>query len=437
MKYIKKFLPVLFLLLGILLGKWIFSGHPSGETRPSGTPAVETGVEHWTCSMHPQIDLPHPGKCPICGMDLIPKTESKEKLSPGEIRMTDRAIALAGVETMKVGEAQGGEETGQIILPGKIAVNKENEAIQAAHFGGRIEKLFFQTPGERIRKGDLIALVYSPELVTAQHELLEAYYIRKEQPELYQSVRNKLINWKIPPKMIDKIEHTKKVITRFPMYADKSGYIDQILVETGNHVKEGTPMYKLAGLETVWAVFDAYEKDIPHLKKGMPVEIRLNAYPGQSVRARIDFVSPELDPQTRTVEVRATLSNKKNFYKPGMILTGIIRTAGGSGKYLHVPKTAVLWTGKRSVVYVRTRPGEPVFEWREVELGKETGDSYEILSGLRPGEEIVVKGTFMIDAAAQLQGKKSMMNAKTDTATTHAKKPGGMKCGAGKCGSGM
>ena len=427
MKNIKIYLTGLVLLVaGIFIGTRINGNHSKNDaTAENKVEAKESKVEHWTCSMHPQIDLPHPGKCPICGMDLIPKTDDTggEDKQKSLVKLTPTAMALANVETMKVGEAKMSEGSeNQIVASGKIAVNTDYVSVQSAHFGGRIEKLYFQSEGDYIAKGSKIALLYSPELVTAENELIQAMYLKNEQPELYNAVRNKLKNWKLSEKQIQRIENTKKVIANFPMYADKNGYVLKVLVENGNHVKEGTPMFQLADLRNVWAVLDVYEKDLPNIRQGQKVEITLNAYPGKTFEGMVGFIDPVVDEKTRTVQVRVDLFNKNNLLKPGMLAQGKIKInkTASRRQVIRVPKSAILWTGKRSVVYVKADPDKPEFELREVELGKAAGDYYEILSGLKPSEEIVVKGTFTVDAAAQLQGKKSMMNVqggKTPVAT--------------------
>jgi len=440
-------IAIIIFIFGLLLGKFVLG---DSKTLKKTTTGQTEHVEHWTCSMHPQIDLPEPGQCPICGMDLIPKTAGNDETEPNEFTMTKRAMALANIETITVGKEKDTDNTNNYLsLPGKIAVNADKTAMQTAHFGGRIEKLFYQSEGDFISKGAKIALLYSPELVTAQNELLEAYYIKNEQPELYRSVRNKLKNWKISGRQIDRIEQTKKVMTNFPMYADQSGYIEKVLVQTGNHVKEGTPLYQLTDLSRVWAVFDVFEKDVKNIKKGDKINIIVNAYPDKNWQAKIDFIDPILNEQTRTLSVRATLLNPKNTLKPGMLLTGKIKRQVTKNTHLTVPKSAVMWTGKRSIVYVKTQPDKPVFELREVTLGQEQNNSYEIVSGLKAGDEVVVKGTFTVDAAAQLRGKASMMNSKDKEMTmkipdkipqTKEKKvkkeaKSTMKCAPGKCGS--
>ncbi len=424
------------LMIGILTGKFIFSGknHQSVQEREE-IQAETTHVEHWTCSMHPQIDLPQPGKCPICGMDLIPKTENNAQESDHLIKLTPRAIALAGVETYTIPgmNRQGDEKI--LEFPGEIQIIPENRVIQTSDFGGRIEKFLVQNPGELVKKGQIVAYIYSPELVTAQNELLEAYYIRNEQPELYKSVKKKLRNWRIPEKLIRQVEQTKKPIQSFPVYAAYTGYLDEIFTETGHYIQAGAPLFKLSKLNKVWAVMDVYEKDLPHLKTGQLIEIQTDALPGKIFRSKIDFISPVMDPVTRTIEVRATLNNNSLLLKPGMIITGKVKVNNKTGVGILIPKTAVLWTGKRSIVFVQPDKSIPEFELREIVLGNEHNGYYEILEGLNPGENVVVKGAFTIDAAAQLEGKKSMLtydrNEKEKPAKPSMKCGGGMKCGAG------
>jgi Cu(I)/Ag(I) efflux system membrane fusion protein len=404
-------IATLILVLGIVIGKFAFN---TKEIVPIDVHTNETKEEHWTCSMHPQIDLPEFGDCPICGMDLILRETHNEEdnQSTNSFKMTNNAMALANIETLIIGKKTSqGLATSNLKLTGKIVANEKNTAIQTAHFGGRIESLMFRSIGEYVSKGRLVATLYSPELVSAQNELIEVLKIKNTQPELYNAVRNKLKNWKITEKQIQQIERTKKAITNFQMYANVSGYITEILVEEGNHVKEGTPLFKVTNLTNVWAEFDVYEQNIHSVKIGQELHIQLNAYQGKTIQSKIDYIDPILNMNTRTVKVRATLQNSGIHLKPGMLITSELKlkTSSRSGS-IEVPKTAVLWTGKRSVLYVKVAKDKPVFEMREVSLGADMGMTYQILSGIENGEEVVVNGTFTVDAAAQLQGKKSMMN---------------------------
>ncbi len=418
MKNIKNIVIIIgVLLIGILLGKLFFStteaveAVESVESVESDDHKHETLTEHWTCSMDPQVDLPEAGSCPICGMDLIPKIQSDDEYSENSFKLTKNAMALANVETTIIG---GGIISNSLTLSGKIQENETANATQTAHFNGRIEKLYANFTGEKVNRGQLLALVYSPELVTAQKELLEALKVKDSQPTLYNAVRNKLKLWKLSEKQISSIETTGKVRANFPIYADVSGIISEKMVNIGDHVMEGQALYSISDLRTLWATFDVYERDIKNFTIGQQIEIKPNAFPNKTIKTKISFIDPVLNSSTRTVAIRANLQNQNNLLKPGMLLTSIVKTDKNKAKkeVLMIPKSAVLWTGKRSVVYVKKSKEEPIFELREILLGGETSNEYEILSGIVRGEEVVTNGTFTIDAAAQLQGKKSMMNSK-------------------------
>ncbi len=398
------------LMVGLLGGFLIFSGETSTKEKHLHSEEVSSS-QMWTCSMHPQIMQPEQGDCPICGMDLIPAEMGGEGLSPNEIKMSENAMALANIQTIIVGETSESEGN-SLLLSGKIMPNEETNAVQASYFEGRIERLNVSFTGEKVNKGQLLATIYAPDLVAAQQELLTAASLKQTQPALYKAVRNKLKLWKLSEKQINDIEASGKIRENFPIYATVSGTVSEKMVEEGDYVSKGQPMVKVSNLQTVWAIFDAYENQISRLKEGQKISITTNAYPNREFDATISFIDPRLNTRTRTVSIRAILNNKDGIFKPGMFVTTQVQMSenGDSQSHVQIPATAVLWTGNRSLVYVRTNPKVPVFEMREVGLGAKTGDAYTIIDGLSNGEEVVVNGTFTVDAAAQLQGKRSMMN---------------------------
>src|SRR5690606_31056690 len=234
--------------------------------------------------------------------------------------------------------------------------------------------------------------------------------LKASQPALYKAVRNKLKLWKLSETQINQIESSGKVIENFPVYATVSGTVTEKLVEQGDYIKQGQPLLKIANLNTVWANFDVYENQIEQFKKGQEVKIITNAYPNKQFKGKVDFIDPILNTKTRTVDLRVVLNNKEAIFKPGMFVTAAIESSKtNANEVIMIPSSAVLWTGERSVVYLKANPNEPVFELKEVALGNKIGDNYEVLEGLFTGNEIVTNGTFTVDAAAQLQGKKSMM----------------------------
>jgi Cu(I)/Ag(I) efflux system membrane fusion protein len=219
--------------------------------------------------------------------------------------------------------------------------------------------------------------------------------------------------WKLSEGQIDQIEASGKIKENFPVYATVSGTVSEKLVEQGDYIKQGQPLLRISNLSTVWANFDVYEHQIDLFEIGQEISITTIAYPNKQFTATVSFIDPVLDSKTRTVKLRAVLNNKNDEFKPGMFVEGKIEAVKlTSDQPIIIPSSAVLWTGERSVVYLKTNPNEPVFELREVLLGNNLGENYEVLEGLVNGDEIVTNGTFTVDAAAQLQGKRSMMNTK-------------------------
>nr|WP_299173637.1 efflux RND transporter periplasmic adaptor subunit [uncultured Allomuricauda sp.] len=397
-------------IVGLAVGYFLFGNLGTKTMEMAEHDHSSEAGQMWTCSMHPQIMQPEAGDCPICGMDLIPADAGADGLAPEQFKMTANALALANIQTTVVGNAEGNNDN-TISLSGKIAVNEEAMAVQASYFDGRIEQLNVNHEGQEIRKGQLLATIYSPELVAAQQELLTAASLKESQPQLYSAVRNKLKLWKLSDNQINSIEASGKVKENFPAYATVSGTVSEVMSSEGDYLKKGQPIAKVSNLSTVWAEFDAYESQLSQFRKGQKINITANAYPNKTFDGRITFIDPVLDNATRTVTVRATLRNQKDMFKPGMFVTGKIESGRASTEtVLFVPSSAVMWTGERSLVYVKVNRDEPIFEMREVLLGARNGDNIEVTHGLDFGEEIVTNGTFTVDAAAQLQGKKSMMN---------------------------
>lgn len=396
------------LALGLFLGWLLFGGSSNNKIERNHNEVTEIN-QMWTCSMHPQIMQPESGDCPICGMDLIPAISSSEGLLVDQFELTENAMALANIQTSIVGN--GKIEDNAVKLSGRIVENEGANAVQVSYFSGRIESLNISSTGVVVRKGQLLATIYSPELYATQQELITAVSLKKSQPELYKAVRNKLKLWKLSETQINQIETSGKVRENVPVYATVSGTVLEKLVEQGDYIKLGQPLLKIANLNTVWANFDVYENQIDLFKKGQEVSITTNTYTNKEFKTKVDFIDPILDTRTRTVKLRVVLNNKNDEFKPGMFVEGKIKVITSiNGQVISIPSSSILWTGERSVVYLKTNPNEPVFEMREITLGNMVGDNYEVLDGLNNGDEIVTNGTFTLDAAAQLQGKKSMMN---------------------------
>ncbi|MDA0714762.1 MAG: efflux RND transporter periplasmic adaptor subunit [Bacteroidetes bacterium] len=393
------------LLLGFLLGRMM---NGSSATEQPTTEVEDATI--WTCSMHPQIRQAEPGNCPICGMELIPVSGgAEEEGSDMDIRMSPTAMQLADVRTMVVGSDAASMD---LRLNGKVQVDERKVHSQSSHISGRLEELNIDFIGEQVRKGAQVGRIYSPDLVTAQEELLEAERMQADYPQLLEAAKSKLRNWKMSDTQIDAILERGEASGTLPIYADQGGVVLKKKVNEGDYVSQGGILYEVADLSGLWILFDVYEQDMSWVKIGSEVTFQVASLPGEDFTAKIDFIDPVIDAKTRVAKARISFQNSKGRLKPEMFVTGLVSSPVGSKESkLTVPKSAVMWTGERSVVYVRTPSDKGVsFQMREVRLGLSMGDSYVIEEGLESGEEIAFSGTFSIDAAAQLAGKASMMN---------------------------
>ncbi|MBN1128230.1 MAG: efflux RND transporter periplasmic adaptor subunit, partial [Chitinispirillaceae bacterium] len=383
------------LTAGVLLGWLLFRG-PMDATVPHGEaagPAAKDEKTVWTCSMHPQIRTTQPGQCPICAMDLIPLQEDgalESTNSPDEIRMTASAMKIADIQTITVQKAFPNKT---ISLLGKVKPDETSIAELTARFGGRIEKLYVNFTGQNVGKGEKLATIYSPALMTAQKELIEAR-AGDNNPALYKAARNKLKLWDLTDDQIDAIAEQGEANTFFDILSPITGTVMQRNVSHGDYVKEGSTLFQVIDLKRVWVMFEAYESDLSWVKTGDKVEFTIPSLPGKSFSGRVAFIDPLIDPATRIAQVRVEIGNPGHLLKPEMFANGVVTSKiAGNKKELLIPKTAALWTGKRAVVYVKLPGrGQPTFTYREIVLGPSAGEFYVVHSGLAEGEEIAVNG---------------------------------------------
>lgn len=413
MKKLRYFLPIVTAIIGLFMGYLLFSQKTENEDNHVHTEAENSTGQIWTCSMHPQIRQNEPGACPICGMDLIPLASSSSLNSnPYIFEMTEDAVKLANIQTMIVGDANN-SFSGSLKLNGKIQVNETEAVSLVAHLPGRIERLNVSFTGEKINKGDPIATIYSPELVAAQRELLEAKKLISISPEILQAAKNKLKNWKVDDKFIDKVLDTETITENFTIYSDQSGVVMLKKVTVGDYVKLGDVLFNLQNLDKLWVQFDVYESDFSKISIGTEIEFTTPSILNKSFVAKISFIEPTINAATRVALVRAEINNSNKLLKPEMFVSGLIKSkpSTNSTALITIPKSAVLYTGERSVVYLKVPNTKiPSYEFKEISLGESKGDSYEVKKGLKNGDEVVVYGAFVIDAAAQLNNQASMMN---------------------------
>ncbi|HIE15903.1 MAG TPA: efflux RND transporter periplasmic adaptor subunit, partial [Bacteroidales bacterium] len=273
-------LIIITLLVGIILGNWFFGSSSSNQNMDQMNHSVSENNEStiWTCSMHPQIRKNAPGQCPICGMDLIPldNNDKTENADENEVQITESAMKLAEIETYTV---KKGIPEKTIHLLGKVQPDERNVAALTARFGGRIEKLYVNFKGQYVKKGQKLASIYSPELHTAQQELLNAVKYKNENFPFYKAIRNKLKLWELTDKQIDAIEQSEEPSIYFDILSPISGTITRRDVAIGDYVKEGDPLFEVIDLSKVWIMFDAYESDLPWIKIGDKVSFTLQSLP--------------------------------------------------------------------------------------------------------------------------------------------------------------
>jgi len=444
----------------------------AAETHISQHAESQEEIAFWTCSMHPQIRQPGPGKCPICHMDLVPVyRRAGGGAGSRTLVTTPEAAALMDVQTAPV---ERRFVTTEVRMVGKVAYDETRLGNITAWVPGRLDRLFVDYTGVEVHKGDHMVYLYSPQLIVTQEELLQSLKsastaaASKFEDEaastvrIVEATRGKLRRMGLTDEQIKELEKRGASLDHETIYAPLGGTVIEKNAVEGMYVDVGTRIYTIADLSHVWVKLDAYESDLVWLRYGQKVTFTTEAYPGRPFTGWIAFMDPVVDATTRTVKVRVNVPNPERSLKPGMFVHGIVRTnvaAGGrvmdpdlAGKWvcpmhpdvvkaqagtcdvcgmdlvtseslgylpagtkgedqpLVIPVTAALVTGKRAVVYVRDpKAAEPTFEGREVELGPRAGEYYVVLGGLAEGELVVTNGNFKIDSALQIQAKPSMM----------------------------
>ena len=462
---------------GYLLGR---GGAPdaAGEQASATTQAghehdvAEEAATIWTCSMHPQIRQPEPGLCPICGMELIPLKESDgQELGARQLQLSEAAQKLADVQTYPV---ERRAVTRDVRMVGKIDYDETRLEYITAWVPGRLDRLFVDYTGVPVKKGEHMVYLYSPEILTAQEELIQAAetvrnleqsdvgIVRDTAKATVDAAREKLRLWGLTEEQINEIEASGSPSDHITIYAPASGIVVHKNAVEGMYVQTGSRIYTIADLSKLWVKLDAYESDLKWLRYGQKVSFTAEAYPGETFEGRISFIDPVLTGKTRTVKVRVNVDNADGRLKPDMFVRAQVHATLGNaqkvvsttlaGKWicpmhpsviedapgdcsicemplvsseslgyvdaaepgaelpLVVPDSAPLITGKRAVVYVKSADRKGVFEGREVQLGPKAGEFYVVESGLNAGDLVVTNGNFKIDSAMQIRAKPSMMS---------------------------
>jgi membrane fusion protein, copper/silver efflux system len=397
-------LTALFLVFSLLLDKNSDGLSDSGE------------LEYY-CPMHPQIQSKHPGVCPICNMDLIKKgsgetmegvEEYEFDASIGELVLSPTQQVLANVQTMKV-SLRNAVVTNEV--NGYVKERDDAYRIISSPIKGKLTRLFIRYENQFIRKGQTAFEIYSPELISTQREYLLAYqnyenfrnspYSRvAENAEMnLQAARNRLKLWFLSDSQIDQLERNGTIKNSISYSAEYGGIVTRKFMNEGAWANDGESIAEVVDLSSVWVIANFYEYEASRIRIGMPVEIKLSGYE-RSIRGKIDYINPFVDPDTRTLEARITVSNPGLMMKPGMYVRVSIGSQQVTSQII-VPKSAVLRLGKKDVVYIKK--SENIFRPVNVKIGGEIPDGFIIASGLNAGDEIVVSGGYLIDSESQLK----------------------------------
>jgi Cu(I)/Ag(I) efflux system membrane fusion protein len=457
------FILVMLVAISLAAGYGVAALKSGSDAHRHGEPAATTGAndpatvgsrQMYTCSMHPQVRSSDPnGKCPICGMDLIPVPlddgdGGEEEGEAPRLRVTARAAALMQIEVRRVERLA---LQVPVSLFGRLDHDETRLRTIAAWIPGRLDWLHVDFTGVAVRAGEPMVKIYSPKLIAAQEELLQAIRADRELEAEGVGVvqettrltivasRDRLRLLGLDPHQIEAIERRGGVDDHVTIPAPVSGIVIERLAALGDYVQTGQPIYRLADLSRLWAQLEVYESDLQWLKVGQKAYFSTQSYPGERFEGTVSFIDPTLDDRKRTARVRVDVANPEGRLKPGMFVRGMVATDAGQpaiedphaghtrpggasaqpapdpvndGELLPlvIPASAPLITGRRAVVYVQLPDQDrPTFEPRDVLLGPRVGAWYIVHDGLVEGDLVVARGAFKIDSELQIRGRPSMM----------------------------
>ena len=435
----KKTIIVIGVLVVIILGWWLAEYTSKSGIESEQETALEHAEKHldpnYVCPMHPQIIRGEPGSCPICGMDLVeveqeeprekkilywvaPMDPSYRRDEPGkspmgmdlvpvyadgddgpEVRISPAVINNLGVRTARVERSQLWRRIDTV-----ASVDYDESRLRHIHLrtDGWIEKLNVRSEGERVKKGDRLFNVYSPTLVNAMEEYVQAASAKNRR--LIKASRDRLLALGISDKQIKQLNSNKQVPQTVEIYAQQDGVVSNLFVREGMYVKPANEVMRLADLSSVWLLAEVFENQADWVQLGQAADVSLSYLPGREWEGKVEYIYPSLDPKTRTLKVRLQFDNPNEELKPNMY--GHVSIYGGVRKdILVIPREALIRTGLEQRVILAL--GEGRFIPRNVKAGMESGDWVEIMSGLEEGDTVVTSGQFLIDSEASL--KASLM----------------------------
>src|SRR6266478_8789123 len=426
MKTFTRKLTLLMTLVALLLG--------AASCMKKGASSKPSNVDYYTCTMHPSVKSQDPkGKCPICGMDLVPvmKKGGGEK-QPGQMQGME---GMPGMPGTKPEAATQGAQTREFVVPverqqqigvtyaaverkplrhtirsvGLVVPDKGRNWQFVSRVDGYVQKLDVKSPGEIVEKDAPLLSIYSPDLLTSEREFVELLRMRdqakskeaRETPErLIQSAKRRLQLWNVTDAQITELQKTRNPQENLTLLSPFRGVVQSMPVEQGKSVKIGDMLVEVADLSVVWVWAEFYENELSMLKVGQKIDITAKSYPGEKFEGTLSVINPFLDEMKRTAKVRIDIPNPDFKLQPGMYVNAELEM--DMGEALTIPVSAVMPTGTRSVVFVDKGQGK--LEPRVVQLGTKYADIYEVKSGLQENERVVASANFLIDAESKVQG---------------------------------
>lgn len=396
----------------ILMGELKKNNPPQTE---STTATKDDGIEYYHCSMHPQVTSPKPGKCPICGMDLTPVYKGTA-LGDGVVQIDPQMVQNIGVKTEVVMKRN---LTHTIRTTGIVDYDETKQSYITIKFSGYIENLYVNYIGKPVQRGQPLFDIYSPELVAAQQEYLQAISYKTTMNQsndssvmngaetLIQSAKHKLLYLDITASQIQTLERTHEIKKTLTIYSPFSGSVIEKNVFDGMQVQAGMNLFKLADVSQMWVYADVYTNELAWVKTGEPVELELPYNAGKTLTGKISFISSSIQDQSRTSKVRIEFPNAASGLKKDMYVMVNIQPSD-SMNVISVPEQSVIHSGKRDIVVVSLGSGK--FKSVDVKLGTLANNYYQVIEGLNEGDTIVTSSQFLIDSESSLKAGLSGMN---------------------------